>query len=211
MQPARRGRNTPTTSTGAHGPLAARTSARCTMAGSASAASGVYFHASGSARMSSAAIAILTSDDSRSCDSRLPNGVVPTISVANGRGGSATSSMVPEMSGGSGSPSSIGRRAWPFCDMSSATLISDPVRCNAAAISSPLVPQCSPSKRLRTSRMARRCELVCASKARSHSVSVPIERLLRLAEPTRSRRSSTTKTFEWIIVLAVRAPSVTSG
>ena len=47
---------------------------------------------------------------------------------------------------------------------------------------------------------------LCASKARSHSVSVPIERLFMLAEPTRSRRSSTTMTLEWIMTWAVDSP-----
>ena len=50
-----------------------------------------------------------------------------------------------------------------------------------------------------------------ASMARSHSVSVPIERLLRLAEPTRRNRSSMIITLECIIVSVVLRPSSTCG
>ena len=39
-----------------------------------------------------------------------------------------------------------------------------------------------------------------ATIARSHSVSAPIERLLRLAEPTLRNQSSMTMILEWIIV-----------
>ena len=46
-----------------------------------------------------------------------------------------------------------------------------------------------------------------ASIARSHSVSAPIERLFMLAEPTRSKRSSTTMTLEWIMVSVVCRPA----
>ena len=59
--------------------------------------------------------------------------------------------------------------------------------------------------------LAARALSPCASIARSHSVSVPIERLLRLAEPTRNRRSSTIITLECTMVWVVSSPLRTCG
>ena len=61
------------------------------------------------------------------------------------------------------------------------------------------------------SRIAARSASLRASSARSHSLSVPIERRFRLAEPMRSSRSSMIITFECTMVCVTRSPSRTSG
>ena len=69
----------------------------------------------------------------------------------------------------------------------------------------------APIRRSRTRTMCGDDRRVLASKARSHSVSTPNERLFRLAEPTRSMRSSTTITLEWTMVSMLRPFSDTFG
>lgn len=61
------------------------------------------------------------------------------------------------------------------------------------------VDRCSDKSSSRSSATARPDASSVASSARSHSVSICIERFERLEEPTRAKALSTTITFEWTL------------
>ena len=104
------------------------------------------------------------------------------------------------MSSGSGTPSFTVRRLWPRPERFCAASSMPPPLAKCLATSAAATPQWSAKRRCRMSRIFTRSAALLASMARSHSVSVPMERLLRLAEPTRKNRSSMIITLECIIV-----------
>ena len=79
------------------------------------------------------------------------------------------------------------------------------------SISRSSTPQKWPISPRRSRAMNCRCSSDVASKARSHSVSAPIERLLRLAEPMRSRQSSTIITLLCTMTAAAELASRVAG
>ena len=110
-----------------------------------------------------------------------------------------------------GSPSSISFSRCPLPARRFAARSSDlPLR-NSSLTSSSETPQWSASNRSRTARIPARSPALRASMTRSHSVSAPIDRLFRLAEPTRRKVSSITITLECTMVLAVFLPALTCG
>ena len=132
-----------------------------------------------------------------------------------GRSGSATPSNGRQARRRSGSPSSMldqpmSARAEPFggADQRAATrrALPPPRRRHTAMIASRRRPNMDDRPRL---------SVAPATIARSHSVSVPIERLFRFAEPMRRRRSSTIISLECTIVsdraFASRAPAGKAG
>ena len=92
----------------------------------------------------------------------------------------------------------MGQRTAPYTELARTirAAIRLPVRASASSTRSGVVPRCSASRRARKAAIPRALRgSPAASTWRSHSVSNPIERLLRLAEPTRALLSSTTITL----------------
>ncbi len=92
---------------------------------------------------------------------------------------------------------------------SSTALMSDPLEETALETLSGSTPRCSPRSRLRNPEMPFSTRaLPPASIARSHSVSRPIERLLRFDEPTLTKVSSITSTFAWTLIWSLPSPGM---
>src|ERR671912_1714272 len=116
----------------------------------------------------------------------------------SGSSASLSASALPTPSGFSGTKTTSPRPRLPL--NASIVRISDPVSANFASIVSTETPRCSAIRSARSIAIASSAPLFAGSNAsiiRSHSLSSPIERLLKFAEPTRMIRSSTMLIFEW--------------
>lgn len=129
---------------------------------------------------------------------RASSGGSTSVAPPRSRGVSGSAAAFTASGGASsGGVMSMGSNVRSASARASTRAHSDPSRATSAATTSGARPSCSPSRRSRVCcTPARRPGSAPASAMRSHSESTPIDRCDMLAEPMRSRRSSTIITLE---------------